>query len=225
MNLKEAYEKQNRLIESYSGKLIGYKVGFSSKSIQEKFNIHEPAFGKLYDFMILKNNDKIEISKFKKPVIELEIAFKLSSNITEKILSIDILKKYIDSYYVSVELPDLEIMCKKDFTVFDIIADNIAAKNFILGREFKYYGEELEKCKSSLYLNGIKITEGSSYNVLEGPLNSLLWIVNKLIEINISPKKDDIILSGSMTDIVPAEKGVYIAEFENPDDEIIFTFI
>ena len=225
MNFKKAYEEQNKLTENFSDKLIGYKVGFSSKTIQEKFNIIEPAFGKLYDFMLLKNNDKIEISKFIKPVIELEIAFKLSSNITERILSKDTLKKHIESFYFSVELPDLKIMEKKDFTAFDIIADNIAAKYFILGKEFKYIDEDLDECESELYFNNQKITSGTSREVLEGPLNSLLWVVNKLIEENILPEKGNVILSGSMTNIVPAEKGVYSAKFKEPYDEIVFTFV
>ncbi len=57
ISLEEAYcgqEKLNYLINKKYNDKIGYKVGFTGKALQERFNIKSPASGVLYKHMFLK---------------------------------------------------------------------------------------------------------------------------------------------------------------------------
>lgn len=224
-SLHNAYLKQRELTQKFNDRLIGYKIGFSSNDTQQKFNINEPAYGKLYHSMLYKNNLKFKISEFVAPLIEVEIAIKLSKNIEKELNTINEIKKYIKSYFMSVELPDLRVKNSGSLNAFQIIADNLAAKYFIINREREYSGEDFINCKAELFLNGKLIRIGEATNVLGSPLNALLWLSRKLISQDDYLKKGQIILTGSFTEIFLAEKGDYKVVFSNPDETLNFSFI
>src|SRR5215510_16324038 len=62
-------------------KLVGHKVGLTSKAMQRSSNIDEPDFGYLHDDMIVPDGAKLPHANFCKPRVEVELAFVLGKRL------------------------------------------------------------------------------------------------------------------------------------------------
>ena len=56
-------------------KLIGHKVGLTSKAMQRSSQIDEPDYGHLFDGMMIADGAKVPHEKFCRPRVEIELAF------------------------------------------------------------------------------------------------------------------------------------------------------
>src|SRR3984893_5851284 len=56
-------------------KLIGHKVGLSSKAMQQSSQIDEPDYGYLFDTMMIADGAKVPHANFCVPRVEVELAF------------------------------------------------------------------------------------------------------------------------------------------------------
>src|SRR2546423_3834256 len=56
-------------------KLIGHKVGLTSKAMQRSSQIDEPDYGHLFDDMMVADGAKIPHGKYCRPRVEIELAF------------------------------------------------------------------------------------------------------------------------------------------------------
>src|SRR5690349_17719690 len=56
-------------------KLIGHKVGLTSKAMQRSSQIDEPDYGHLLDDMMIADGAKIPHANFCRPRLEIELAF------------------------------------------------------------------------------------------------------------------------------------------------------
>ena len=62
-------------------KLIGHKVGLTSKAMQRSSNIGEPDFGYLFDDMIIPDGGKVQHADYCRPRVEIELAFVLGKRL------------------------------------------------------------------------------------------------------------------------------------------------
>src|SRR3954453_21877471 len=67
-------EVANRKIAA-GAKLIGHKVGLTSKAMQRSSMIDEPDYGHLSDYMLMPAGAKIRPPNFCRPRVEIELAF------------------------------------------------------------------------------------------------------------------------------------------------------
>src|ERR1700684_2416164 len=77
ITMEDAYaistEVANRKIAA-GAKLIGHKVGLTSKAMQRSSQIDEPDYGPLLDDMMIADGAKIPPAKFWPPRVEIELA-------------------------------------------------------------------------------------------------------------------------------------------------------
>ena len=57
------------------------------------------------------------------------------------------------------------------------------------------------------YLNGELVQNGSSAAVMGNPINSMVWLANKLLNLGMEMKKGEIIISGSLTPVFDIKAG------------------
>src|SRR5438093_5812245 len=58
-------------------KLIGHKVGLTSKAMQRSSQIEEPDYGHLFDYMMVPDGAKVPHENYCRPRVEIELAFVL----------------------------------------------------------------------------------------------------------------------------------------------------
>jgi len=215
MTIEDAYLVQNVWIEKKlkrGRKIVGHKVGLTSKVMQAAMSINEPDFGILLDDMVFEHGAKIKTSDFLDPRIEVEIAFQLKEDLDPNNLSI---QQVIDSSEFIV--PALELIAARSFrvdpetgykrTVKDTISDNAANAGIVLGEKHIPKEAALEWVGAILRRNGVIEESGIAGAVLNHPANGVIWLAEKYATIGRTLKAGQIVLAGSFTRPVIVQAG------------------
>ncbi len=194
-------------------RIIGHKIGLTSRAMQRASNVTEPDFGALLDDMLLPDGQDIDISRFIEPRVEVELAFILKEPLTGPDCTIfDVLDA--TRYVVpAIEIIDARIERFDRDTgatrkVFDTISDNAANAALVLGgRPIAPHAVDLRWTGAMLFRNGVIEETGLAAGVLNHPANGPAWLANKLAAHGETLAAGEIILGGSFTAPVLARAG------------------
>jgi len=82
--IDDAYAIQTINIDRRTGagqRIVGRKVGLTSRPMQEMLGVDEPDFGVLTDEMIVEDGDLIPLSRLVQPRVEAELAFVMARDL------------------------------------------------------------------------------------------------------------------------------------------------
>jgi len=108
----------------------------------------------------------------------------------------------------SVEIVDFRFNNElKKIGINNLISTNGASEYWIKGlKEFKLNEINLSDHPVKVFVNDKLKEEGNASNVLENPLNSLLWVINKLSFMGETLLKGNVVSTGTCTVAIPLEK-------------------
>ncbi|MFC9473795.1 2-keto-4-pentenoate hydratase [Nocardia sp. NPDC056952] len=217
IDVVDAYEIQllniQRRLRS-GAKVVGHKVGLSSKAMQEMMGVDEPDYGHLLADMEVYEDVPVDTSKFLLPRVEVEVGFVLGADLPgENCTEADVLAATV-AYAPSIELIDSRINDWK-IGLTDTIADNASSAGWVLGKERVAPGDiDIKAIDAVLTRNGEVIAEGRSDAVLGDPVIAVAWLARKVATFGVRLKKGDIVLPGSCTRAIDARPGDdFLAEF------------
>lgn len=218
LNLDDAYQIQLlgvELAKNYGHKVVGKKIGLTSKAMQEMFNINVPDYGHLYDCMVWSEEEPISLSKLHAPKIETEIAFILGEDLMGPGITLTDVICATAGIIPCFEIIDSRIK-NWEITIVDSVADNASAAGITLGSKLIPISEcDLKHIGLVVEQNGIIQDTAAGAAVMGHPALSVAWLANKVGEYGIPLKKGEIILSGSFTKAIPAKPGdVFLATFD-----------
>ena len=194
-------------------KLIGHKIGLTSRAMQVSSNITEPDYGTLLDDMLFKEGSDIPFERFIVPRVEVELAFILGKDLTGPNCTIFNVLDATDYVIPAIEIIDARLHNTDPETgitrkVFDTISDNAANAGIVMGgRPIKPHKLDLRRISAILYRNGVIEESGVSAAVLNDPVKGVAWLANKLHTYGVGLKAGQIILGGSFTRPVAARPG------------------
>ena len=216
ITIKDAYGVSTRFlqrrIEGQGEKIVGKKIGVTSKAVQNMLNVHQPDFGYLTDAMVCENGGTIPVTeKMIQPKAEGEVAFALKKDLTGPGVTIADVLQATDFVMPCFEIVDSRIRDWK-IKIQDTIADNASCGYFALG------GQAADPRKLDLSTvgmvferNGNVVATGAGAAALGSPLICVAWLANTLGRFNIPLKAGEVILSGSLAPLIPVEVGDYMA--------------
>lgn len=180
---------------------IGWKVGLTSKAIQQQFNVHEPVFGCILESEpsghVFAPGDLIS------PGFENELCLRLRQDLAGAITPDDA-RAAIDVVYPSLEIIETRGNLTEQLAL--ALADNAQQKTVILGSPVTLPVHP-ELVEARVIINDAVAATGTGEAVLGNPLNSVVWLAAKLGEFGRSLKAGDIIMSGSFTRQFPLRPG------------------
>jgi 2-oxopent-4-enoate/cis-2-oxohex-4-enoate hydratase len=212
ITIEDAYHISLRMVgrrvELDGEKVVGKKIGVTSKPVQEMLNVYQPDFGFLTDSMEYPDAADIPIEgHLIQPRAEGEIAFRLKKDLvgpgvteqdvldaTETIIPcFEIVDSRIDDWKIKIE---------------DTVADNASCGVYVLGKkEVDPRDYDLPNLKMKIYKNGEFNAEGLGSAVQGNPLTAVAWLANTLGEFGIPFKAGEVILSGSLAPLIPVVAG------------------
>jgi 2-keto-4-pentenoate hydratase len=198
-------------------KLVGRKIGLTSKAVQQQLGVDEPDYGMLWGDSAHESGAEVPISDFIQPRVEAEIAFEMSADINSPNATRDDVERAIGSAMAAVEIVDSAVADWK-ITLADTIADNASGGGFVLGTERRTLGEiDTRLCGMVLTINDETKSLGVGAACLGDPINAVLWLARKMAEVGRPLAKGDIVLSGAlgpMIDVVAGDRvSIEIAGF------------
>ena len=187
-------------------RIIGHKIGLTSKAMQASSKIDEPDYGYLFDDLLLNDGAKVKFENFCVPRVEPELTFILKEPLKGPGVGlIDVLRA--TEYIVpSIEIIDARVTEPRK--IFDTVADNGAAAGIVLGgRPVRPEDVDLRWVGAVFYRNAEIEETGLAAGVLGHPAMAIAWLANKLAPFDITLQPGDLMLSGSFTRPVWAAKG------------------
>ncbi|APT83922.1 2-oxo-hept-4-ene-1,7-dioate hydratase [Corynebacterium aquilae] len=202
MTVEDSYAVQNEWRargEKAGRRLVGRKIGLTSKVMQVATGITEPDYGAIFSDMVYESGAQIEHEQFTGVRIEVELAFVLKQDLVgPHVTMFDVLRA---TEYV---VPALEILSSRiemeGRTIVDTIADNAAMGAMVVGgRPVAPDAVDLRWVGACLYRNEIIEESGVSAAILGHPATGVAWLANKLAAHDDHLRAGDIILAGSFT--------------------------
>ncbi|GAA1785038.1 MULTISPECIES: 2-oxo-hept-4-ene-1,7-dioate hydratase [Leucobacter] len=188
-------------------RLVGHKIGLTSKVMQLATGITEPDYGVILDDMVIESGSVVEFDRFSNVRIEVELAFVLAKPLVGPNITIfDVLDA---TAYV---VPALEILNAhielEGRTIVDTISDNASTGAIVLGGRPVPVGElDLRWISALLYRNETIEDSGVAGAVLGHPAMGIAWLANKLAQHGQSLEAGEIVLAGSFTKPMWVERG------------------
>lgn len=188
-------------------RLVGHKIGLTSKVMQLATGITEPDYGVILDDMVIESGSVVEFDRFSNVRIEVELAFVLAKPLVGPNITIfDVLDA---TAYV---VPALEILNAhielEGRTIVDTISDNASTGAIVLGGRPVPVGElDLRWISALLYRNETIEDSGVAGAVLGHPAMGIAWLANKLAQHGQSLEAGEVVLAGSFTKPMWVERG------------------
>jgi 2-oxopent-4-enoate/cis-2-oxohex-4-enoate hydratase len=198
----------NQRVERDGERIVGKKIGVTSRPVQEMLGVFQPDFGFLTDRMEYPDGAEIPIAgNMIQPRAEGEIAFRLKSDLVGPgVTEQDVLDA------TATIMPCFEIVDSRihdwNIKIQDTVADNASCGVYVLGpdevdpRDF-----DLPNLHMRIYKNGEFHSEGLGSAVQGNPLTAVAWLANTLGQFGIPFKAGEVILSGSLAPLIPVVAG------------------
>lgn len=211
ISIDDAYLISRRFLErrlASGERVVGTKIGVTSKAVMTMLNVHQPDFGYLTDTMMFATGAEVVASRtLIAPRAEGEIAFILKRDLCGPgVTNADVMRA-TDFVMPCFEIVDSRITDWK-IKIQDTIADNASCGVVVLGdRAVKPTAVDLSTCGIVVTLNGEIISTGAGAAALGSPVNCITWLANTLGARGVSLKAGEVILSGSLVPLQPVKPG------------------
>lgn len=217
IDVVDAYEIQlinirQRVAEG--ARVLGHKVGLSSKAIQQMMGVDEPDYGHLLDEMQLFEDIPVKANRYLYPRVEVEVGFILNADLPGAGCTEDDVLAATEALVPSIELIDTRITDWK-IELCDTIADNASSAGFVLGEaRVSPRDIDVKGIDAVLRCNGEVVAEGRTDAVLGNPVTAVAWLARKVDGFGVRLRKGDVVLPGSCTRAIDAHPGdEFVADF------------
>jgi 2-keto-4-pentenoate hydratase len=216
--IDDAYLVSQRVLDaSRSGvRRVGRKIGLTSPAVQRQMGVSTPDFGVLLADMAYGDADPIPAGSLLQPRVEAEVAFVLGRDLPERpVVASDVLRA-TDFVVAAIEVVDSRIR-DWDISIVDTVADNASSGLFVLGGSPRRLTDiaDLRSIEMQLTCERATVSEGSGAACLGHPVNAVVWLANAVAERGAPLREGEVILSGSLGPLAPAEPGKeYVAAFD-----------
>lgn len=216
MTMDDAYAVQTALMQtklSEGRRVIGWKIGLTSRAMQDALKIDTPDSGVLFDDMWFDSGAEIPKGRFIQPRIEAEIAFVMKDDLpTSGVTHADVLAatEYVTP---SIEILDTRILRADPATgvtrnICDTISDNAANAGIVVGSDrHSVTDTDLRWTGCIVTRNGIVEETGLGAGVQNDPVTGIVWLANRMGQYGQAIRKGDIVLSGSFIRPVECPSG------------------
>lgn len=208
--LEAAYAVQQHITQrrlAGGARLVGRKIGLTSKAVQQQLGVDSPDFGALFDDMAVGDGEEIAWSRLQQPKAEAEIALVLARDLPHRRHTVaDLIGA------TAYALPAIEVVGSRianwDIRLADTVADNASSGLFVLGTRPVPLAElDLADCGMVMERRGDPVSVGGGAACLGNPLNAAVWLADVLVRMGTPLKAGDVLMTGALGPMVAVEPG------------------
>ncbi len=204
--------KLNKVLQARMGAPIGYKAGLTNPAVQKRFNHDSPVRGTLYKPMLLANGATVDAAFGARPVFEADLLVRISDTSVNQAKTPQQVQAAIDQVIPFIELPDLVVAAPPKLNGAAINAINVGARLGVTGTPLPVppnpaFADSLRDMLVVVRGDGAEIDRGKGSDVLEHPLNAVIWLAQDLAREGLSLKPGDLVSLGSFSRPLPPKAG------------------
>ena len=213
--------KLNALLAPKLGKVVGYKAGLTNPAVQKRFNTDKPVWGKLYEGMVLPSGATVDAAFGARPLYEADMLVRVKDAAALKAAKtpMDVLEA-VDQVIPFIELPDLMVQAPPKLNGAGVAAINVGARLGVAGAPIAvpaYRAERYAMLKALADMNisltdaaGARLGGGKGSDILEHPLNAVIWLAGALAQEGLAMQQGDLISLGSFSPLLPPKAGLAV---------------
>lgn len=209
LSLERAYQVQEKISKkriNKGEKVIGYKVGCTSKAIQEQFGLKEPIHGQLFEPYIFKDGSELFWEDYVNCAIEPEIVLVIGKDLKGENLSDEELISGIEEVRAGIEIHQFKFWFSPT-TSQELICSGGIHLGLVLGNK-KVTPDKLsfETEIFKVLMDGKMVNSGAAKEIMGGPVHSLRWLVGSLSRKGTYLKAGSYVIPGSPVELVIVNK-------------------
>lgn len=212
LSVADAYRISQRFLArrlADGERVIGKKIGVTSRPVQEMLGVFEPDFGFLTDRMQVDDGATVSLAAtgLIQPRAEGEMAFTLKRDLVGPGVTRDQVLDATEWVAPCFEIVDSRIRDWK-IRIADTVADNASSGVFVIGAQHTDpRALDLAAASMQMWKSGVPCGSGTGAAVQGHPAEAVAWLANTLGAHGIGLLAGELILSGSLAALVPASAG------------------
>jgi len=205
LSLGQAYQVQERVAAARLARgerAVGYKVGCTSRAIQEQFNLREPIFGRLFKPHVLPSGAVLHWDRYTGCAIEPEMVIKMGRDLAGGDMSLEQVRDAIEHVSPGIEVHNFKFWFDP-VTSQELIASNGIHACLVKGSD-KALPEELDFKSETfqVFIKGALAAQGTAEQIMGGPLHSIRWLAVCLANRGQVLKKGEYVIPGSPVELL-----------------------
>jgi 2-keto-4-pentenoate hydratase len=215
-NEAEGYQVQRALhdlLRPQVGAVVGYKIGCTSKVMQEYLEIPHPCGGGVFERGVHDSGAKFAASDFVRVGVECEIAVELARDLlpSEEPFTAEWMGEAVEAYYPAIEIVDDRYVKWETLGAPTLVADDFFAAACVLGQPVaRSRAPDLLKVTGHAIINGKEEGRGTGADVLGHPHQALAWLANHLVTEGRGLHAGQVVLTGSLVKTVWLNAGDHV---------------
>ncbi|MGD9956816.1 MAG: 2-keto-4-pentenoate hydratase [Candidatus Nanopelagicales bacterium] len=218
LTLEDAYLVQQGVVRRYlddGDRIIGYKLGLTSKPMQQMLGVGSPDFAPVMASHVLEDGAAVAVTDFISPKLEAEIALVLGSELSgPDCTTLDVLRA-VEGVVASIELVDSRVADWR-IKLVDTVSDMASSGAIIIGGGSTPAADvDLRTLGMVFTRDGEVIATGAGAAALGNPAAAVAWLVRTLHPFGATLPAGSIVMTGALHAAVPIAAGeTYRAEFD-----------
>lgn len=211
--------KLQRLLAMEYGAPVGYKAGLTNPAVQKRFNATAPVWGRLYARMLLADGASVEAGFGARPLFEADMLVRVSDAAINSAKTPEDVLRAIDQVIPFIELPDLVVQAPPKLDGAGVTAINVGARLGVVGTPIPVPATRTERYQlldglrtmtAIVSGDGAELDRGRGSDVLEHPLNAVVWLAQDLQRLGLAMQPGDLISLGSFSKLMPPKPGLKV---------------
>jgi 2-keto-4-pentenoate hydratase len=211
--------KFNRMLTMQLGTPVGYKAGLTNPAVQKRFNHDAPVWGTLYGPMLLQDGATVPANFGARALFEADLLVRVSDAAINQARTPQDVMQAIDQLVPFIELPDLVVQAPPKLNGAAITAINVGARLGVMGTPLAVpvtRGERfalqdaLRDMTAIVSVDGAEVDRGKGSDVLDHPLNAVVWLVQDMARHGVALKPGDLVSLGSFSRLLPPKAGTAV---------------
>lgn len=188
-------------------RVVGKKVGLTSRAVQQQLGVDQPDFGVLFDDMEFLDGDTVPAGLLMQPKVEAEVAFIVGRELRHEAPSWGEFLASLEGALPAIEIVDSAIADWK-IGLADTVADNASSALYVLGHQPVAIGQLAgAELGMQMSLNGAVVSVGSGAACLGHPLRAAYWLARTMAARGQPLREGELILSGALGPMAPVAAG------------------
>jgi 2-oxo-3-hexenedioate decarboxylase len=174
LGVEEAYAVQALSLErrfARGEKLVGIKMGLTSRAKMAQVGVDEVIWGRLTDAMRLEEGGSLSWKRYVHPRVEPELAFLMKRELFGEVSPAEALSA-VEAIAPAMEIIDSRYRDFK-FALPDVIADNSSSSGFVVGN-WNRPDQDFSNLGIVMEVDGRAVQTGSTAAILGHPIRSLV---------------------------------------------------